>query len=94
MSSAPATSARPVVFFDVNIGETPVGRIKMELYSDIVPKNASFSPPHSVVHVLMVLFLQTGQRRTSDSYVRGSIGAFIPPDWIATKECSGSFDRV
>ncbi|TFK95903.1 cyclophilin-like domain-containing protein [Pterulicium gracile] len=40
MSSAPATSARPVVFFDVNIGETPVGRIKMELYSDIVPKTA------------------------------------------------------
>ena len=23
---------------DINIGETPAGRIKMELFSDIVPK--------------------------------------------------------
>lgn len=30
---------RPVVFFDVNIGETPAGRMKMELYNDIVPKS-------------------------------------------------------
>ena len=29
---------RPIVFFDVNIGETPAGRMKMELFSDIVPK--------------------------------------------------------
>ena len=29
---------RPVVFMDVNIGETPAGRLKMELFSDIVPK--------------------------------------------------------
>ena len=33
------TSAqRPIVFMDVNIGETPAGRLKMELFSDIVPK--------------------------------------------------------
>ena len=32
------TKGRPVVFFDVNVGDTPVGRIKFELYSDIVPK--------------------------------------------------------
>lgn len=25
---------------DVNIGETPAGRLKMELFSDIVPKTA------------------------------------------------------
>ncbi|KAL5480502.1 CYP3 [Sanghuangporus weigelae] len=31
---------RPVVFFDINIGETPAGRMKMELFSDIVPKTA------------------------------------------------------
>ncbi|EJD38343.1 hypothetical protein AURDEDRAFT_172582 [Auricularia subglabra TFB-10046 SS5] len=35
-----AAPARPIVFFDVNIGETPAGRIKMELFSDIVPKTA------------------------------------------------------
>ena len=32
------TTMRPVVFMDVNIGETPAGRMKMELFSDIVPK--------------------------------------------------------
>ncbi|KIY49645.1 hypothetical protein FISHEDRAFT_40787 [Fistulina hepatica ATCC 64428] len=31
---------RPVVFMDINIGETPAGRIKMELFNDVVPKTA------------------------------------------------------
>ncbi|KAF9817922.1 hypothetical protein IEO21_03116 [Rhodonia placenta] len=34
------SSQRPIVFMDVNIGETPAGRLKMELFSDIVPKTA------------------------------------------------------
>lgn len=34
------TATRPIVFMDVNIGETPAGRLKMELFSDIVPKTA------------------------------------------------------
>lgn len=38
-----ATQARPVVFMDVNIGETPAGRLKMELFSDIVPKFVTIS---------------------------------------------------
>jgi len=33
-----ASTQRPIVFMDVNIGETPAGRLKMELFSDIVPK--------------------------------------------------------
>jgi hypothetical protein len=37
-TAPPAGHTRPIVFFDVNIGETPAGRLKMELYSDIVPK--------------------------------------------------------
>ncbi|KAL7415193.1 cyclophilin-like domain-containing protein [Mrakia frigida] len=37
---APSGFTRPIVFFDVQIGETPAGRIKMELFSDIVPKTA------------------------------------------------------
>ncbi|SCZ90271.1 BZ3500_MvSof-1268-A1-R1_Chr9g10772 [Microbotryum saponariae] len=37
MSKAPA---RPIAFFDVSIGNTPAGRIKMELFSDVVPKTA------------------------------------------------------
>jgi len=35
-----STSVRPIVFMDINIGETPAGRLKMELFSDIVPKTA------------------------------------------------------
>lgn len=31
---------RPVVFFDISIGDVPIGRMKMELFSDIVPKTA------------------------------------------------------
>jgi peptidyl-prolyl isomerase H (cyclophilin H) len=31
---------RPVVFFDISIGDVSVGRMKMELFSDIVPKTA------------------------------------------------------
>ncbi|KAF9224391.1 hypothetical protein BS17DRAFT_795404 [Gyrodon lividus] len=35
-----SSTTRPVVFMDINIGETPAGRIKMELFSDMVPKTA------------------------------------------------------
>ncbi|TFK61282.1 hypothetical protein BDN72DRAFT_849843 [Pluteus cervinus] len=35
-----SSTTRPIVFMDVNIGETPAGRIKMELFSDVVPKTA------------------------------------------------------
>lgn len=31
---------RPIVFFDVSVGGHAVGRVKMELFSDIVPKTA------------------------------------------------------
>ncbi|KAJ3248427.1 cytochrome P450 monooxygenase 7 [Chytriomyces hyalinus] len=32
--------SNPIVFFDITIGGQPVGRIKMELFADIVPKTA------------------------------------------------------
>ncbi|BGO99584.1 Peptidyl-prolyl cis-trans isomerase-like 1 [Rhodotorula toruloides] len=32
--------SRPICFFDVSIGQTPAGRIKMELFDDICPKTA------------------------------------------------------
>ena len=40
-----ATTQRPIVFMDINIGETPAGRLKMELFSDIVPKFARLPLP-------------------------------------------------
>ncbi|KAG6333513.1 hypothetical protein ID866_5576 [Astraeus odoratus] len=35
-----SSTTRPIVFMDIQIGETPAGRIKMELFSDVVPKTA------------------------------------------------------
>lgn len=31
-------NGRPVVFFDVSISDQPAGRIKVELFNDVVPK--------------------------------------------------------
>jgi hypothetical protein len=38
LSTTMSSTQRPIVFMDVNIGETPAGRLKMELFSDVVPK--------------------------------------------------------
>jgi cyclophilin family peptidyl-prolyl cis-trans isomerase len=40
----------PIVFFDVTIGSLPAGRIKMELFADIVPKTAENFRFEVVVH--------------------------------------------
>lgn len=42
MSGIDAPGVRPIVFFDLAIGETSIGRLKMELFSDIVPKTCEF----------------------------------------------------
>lgn len=36
--SAAVARGNPVVFFDVTIGGTAAGRIKMELFKDVVPR--------------------------------------------------------
>ncbi|KAL6009826.1 cytochrome P450 monooxygenase 22 [Asimina triloba] len=36
----PPNPKNPIVFFDVTIGSIPAGRIKMEVFADIVPKTA------------------------------------------------------
>lgn len=39
-SETETKAARPRVFFDITLGGKPLGRINMELYSDLVPKTA------------------------------------------------------
>jgi peptidyl-prolyl isomerase H (cyclophilin H) len=33
-------SSNPIVFFDISMGGQKVGRIKMELFANVVPKTA------------------------------------------------------
>lgn len=35
-----SASPNPVVFFDITLGGEPLGRVKMELFADVVPKTA------------------------------------------------------
>jgi peptidyl-prolyl isomerase H (cyclophilin H) len=56
-----ASPQRPIVFMDVNIGETPAGRLKMELFSDVVPK---YVPALGVLRTpvrLLTLFIRTAE---------------------------------
>ena len=39
-SGVPSNPQNPIVFFDVAIAGAPIGRIKMELFADIVPQTA------------------------------------------------------
>lgn len=59
-------NTRPIVFMDVNIGETPAGRLKMELFSDIVPK--CVQSVRCTIHVLR--FQQDGRELQAAMYWR------------------------
>jgi len=39
-STSTSNSSNPIVFFDITIGTTEVGRIKFELFADVVPRTA------------------------------------------------------
>ena len=40
MAASSSKVQNPVVFFDISIGGKEVGRIKIELFADVVPKTA------------------------------------------------------
>ena len=40
MSNTVTNSSNPVVFFDITVGNTEIGRMKMELFADVVPRTA------------------------------------------------------
>lgn len=65
----PAGHTRPVVFFDVAIGDTKLPRIKMELFDDIVPKCVRNGAV--VWRELMLRIGCVGLPRISVSCVRG-----------------------
>jgi len=69
-----SSTTRPIVFMDINIGETPAGRIKMELFSDIVPKCATATR----LGPCTILITLTGLLRTSGSYAPVNAGKSRP----------------
>ena len=92
MSSASLpTAARPIVFFDINIGETPAGRIKFELFRFVIRFEAlavtdsslfdSDVVPKSVCLSLSMdasqaeRCVETGQPKTLGSSARENTGA-------------------
>lgn len=76
MSSNTTTNiTRPVVFMDINIGETPAGRLKMELFSDIVPKCDSLIIRKGR---LIILHIPSGLRKISGSYALENTGEASP----------------
>jgi hypothetical protein len=46
----------PVVYFDIEIGGKPAGRIEMTLRADVVPKTAEVRPIHRYHYQIIVIF--------------------------------------
>ena len=69
-----SNQTRPIVFMDINIGETPAGRIKMELFSDVVPKCVPLALFRGISCAECIFNPIIGQQRISDSCVLENIG--------------------
>lgn len=69
MSASTNTTTRPVVFMDVSIGETPAGRMKMELFSDIAPKSVDKQCAHTYANYLIA-------NRTAENFRQLCTGEF------------------
>ena len=48
------SASNPVVFFDVTVGGVDVGRVKMELFADVVPVRPAAPRPGSASRVRRV----------------------------------------
>lgn len=58
LSAMGAEAQRPITYFDISIGGSPIGRIIFSLYADLVPKTAENfrTSIHFVdVHILILL---------------------------------------
>lgn len=55
----PPNPKNPIVFFDVTMGGIPAGRIKMELFADIVPKTAENFRSNLCLSLYLVLYIDT-----------------------------------
>ena len=85
----------PIVFFDISIGGQPVGRIKVELFADVVPKTAEnfrqfctgeyrkdgvpVGYKGATFHRIIKDFMVQGQYTTSDLQLSISILSPPPP---------------
>lgn len=72
---------RPVCFFDVSIGQTPAGRIKMELFDDICPKSVGPPLPLFVEWRADSSVCTAGRQRTFDNSARESSKRTVCP-WV------------
>jgi hypothetical protein len=53
---------RPLVFFDITIGDKPVGRVVFSLYSDVVPRTADNFRTSCAAALLDVRFTNVSRR--------------------------------
>ena len=75
---------RPIVFMDIQIGETPAGRIKFELFSDIVPKYACISLSHRAINPLF----QDRQELSPTLYRRIQVRTYVLFRLLLTSRCT------
>jgi len=75
---------RPIVFMDIQIGETPAGRMKFELFSDIVPRYSCVSLSHRAINLL----LQDRRELSPTLYRRIQVRMYVLFTLLLTSRCT------